>query len=372
MGSGSPPGARTHRRGVWGPAAGSSTRAGRRPESSCASSTRRARRPAIAAFERGGSAFPASSRSERTGSSGGAVPRPAASGRASRGCRLRAACVRLRAAVVRSGSGGRGSRDRRSRAGWRPPAARRRAHAPRARGRSLRRRTPRYASIASQLFAYAAEWDSRSTTRMPSARTPRCGRTQLPRGAAFAPRGAVTAGRSTNPRRGTRPAEVGGAAAWSSDRGQEDGRTGGLLDQRRASSENGDARGVSAERLFFCMRSLGLVGRDGSDLGVDAERRRIANARRATATRRRRGGTTRALPGDGRSRRCGRAPSSPARRSQRRSRLSAASSARASAANDVVLREARPFEREQPPLRALAEPVAPEREGLVRPAATMR
>ena len=241
----------------------------------------------MAAFVAGGSARAASSRSESDG-----MAEAQLGGRRERRRKTLERAVapgapgRRRAAPARNGSDGRGSRGRRWPAGWRPPAARRRAHAPRARerSRSLRRRrgTPRSRPSSSRRRPSGT---SRSID--PHAHARRGGDAADERGAGVerrrAPRDAASAARSASRRRGT-------PRAGTRDRQQArattrpGGRSSGSPSRETtpASVSTSIAWVVPSTRSWCARLGRTRVGWYVRISDSTRSARRIANARRAT------------------------------------------------------------------------------------------
>ena len=270
------PGARAHRRGVWGPGRRFLNRAGRRP-----GVVLRAARPGAPGGRPSRPSRRAARPSPRAPGARGRVPQAERRvlqrrGERRRGCRLRAACVRRRAAAC-------AERLCRTRFAWSAFASRlasARSPATSARSSSARTvsaapATERYASIASQLFAYAAEWDSRSITRM---RTPAADAT-LRTNAAPAWSGVRTSrcgdrGPLSEPAPRNAPAEVGGAAARSGDdaAGRPVERAAFSVEHARLGEDVDRVADVPSTSSCVLVLRLERVSPVGSDLGVDPER----------------------------------------------------------------------------------------------------
>ena len=207
----------------------------RRRASSAWSATRRPSLPAIAAFVTGGSARARElAQRERRVLETEACRLLQGRCEQRRETRSRAVPALRRAARRPSGSAARGSRDPRSQVDWPRPAGPRRGLAPRARARcAVAPATDRYPSIASQLFAYAAECEARSITRM---RTPAAEAT-LRTNAAPAWSGVRTSrcgdrGPLSDPAPEERSSEVRPSGSTTARRrGREAGRAGALRDR---------------------------------------------------------------------------------------------------------------------------------------------
>ena len=252
-----------------------------------ADATRRRSRPAIAAFVTGGSARRGELAQRERRVPEAELRRLLQRRRKLSNVRPRAAPALRRAARARSGSAARGSRDRRSPVGSPRRGGRRRAPAPRARAPSRSPPPPtRYPSIASQLFAYAAEWDARSITRI---RTPGCdGDAADERGAGVERRSHLEVRRprpAQRPRAEECPAEVRRPAARARD------DAAGRPVERQALRVRGRPP-PSGRRSRAAFRRRGAAfARSRSNACwwyvriSDSTRsaRRIANARRATA-----------------------------------------------------------------------------------------